>query len=232
MVEKSTERTFETSGQVKTTSSKTYDIFNIDGVRYRHQTEKDGKPLPPYEARKAKEALDLKIAERKKETETQRRQHIADQEKRRTETRSFLREIPDAFNFQLLREETIENRRAWVIRAEPNAGYRPQRFESRILQKFRCTLWIDQIDYQWAKADCESLDTVSYGFFLARVNKGAQVVFEQTRINNDVWLSKRMLVRYDVRLALFKHQIGELDQVYSNFRKFQTDSKIVPAHPK
>lgn len=229
MVEKSTERIFDSSGKIKTSSSKTYDILNIDGVRYHRQIEADGKPLSPGEARKAQEKIDRKIAERKNETEAQRRQHLAEQEKRRTEARSFLKEVPDAFNFQILREETLDSRRVWAIRAEPNAGYRPRRPESRILQKFHCTLWIDQTDYQWAKADCESLDTVSIGLFVARLNKGAHVIFEQTRLNNEVWLMKRFQVKYDVRLALLKHQAGEIEQVHSNFRKFQTDSKIVPA---
>jgi hypothetical protein len=229
MVEKRTDRVFDSSGRVKTASSKTFDILNIDGIRYHRQTEKDGKPLPSDEARKAQETIDRKIAERKNETEAQRHQHITEQEKRRTEARSFLKEIPDAFNFQILREETLDSRRVWVIRAEPNAGYRPHRPEARILQKFHCTLWIDQTDYQWAKADCESLDTVAFGLFLARLNKGAHIIFEQTRLNNEVWLLKRIEVKYDVRLALFKHQSGEFEQVHSNFRKFQADSKIVPS---
>jgi hypothetical protein len=227
MVEKSTERIFDSSGKIKTTSSKTYDILSIDGIRYHRQIENDGKPLSPDEARKAQEKIDRKIADRKNETEAQRQQHLTEQEKRRTEARSFLKEIPDAFDFVILREETFDSRRVWVIRAEPNAGYRPRKPESRILQKFHCTLWIDQMDYQWAKADCESLDTVSIGLFVARLNKGAHVVFEQTRLNNEVWLTKRIQVKYDVRLALLKHQTGEFEQVHSNFRKFQADSKIV-----
>jgi hypothetical protein len=59
--------------------------------------------------------------------------------------------------------------------------------------------------------------------------QGAHIIFEQTRLNTEVWLLKRIEVKYDVRLALFKHQSGEFEQVHSNFRKFQADSKIVPS---
>jgi hypothetical protein len=227
MVEKTTERVFDSSGKVKTANSQTSDILNLGGFRYHRQIEKDGKPLSPEEDRKAREELDRKIAERKNQTDAQRQRDLAEHQKRRAEARSFLKEVPDAFDFQLLREETIDNRRVWVIRAEPNPSYHPHQTKAKILQKFHCTTWIDQTDYQWVKADCESLDTVSLGLFLARLNKGAHVVFEQTRVNDEVWLLKRMKVNYDVRLALLKHQAGEFEQVQSNFRKFLTDSKIV-----
>src|SRR5882757_8717547 len=84
MVEKSTERIFDSSGKVKTSSSKTYDILNIDGVRYHRQIENNGKPLSPDEARKAQEKLDRTLAEHKNRTEAQRRQYLAEQQKRRT----------------------------------------------------------------------------------------------------------------------------------------------------
>jgi hypothetical protein len=95
-----------------------------------------------------------------------------------------------------------------------------------MLSKFRGTLWIDKRDFEWVKVDCESIDTVRIGLFLLRLNKGAHIQVDQTRVNDEVWLMKRFAVRYDVRL-LGKRENAEDEQVFSNFKKFSADSKIV-----
>jgi hypothetical protein len=51
--------------------------------------------------------------------------------------------------------------------------------------------------------------------------------FEQTRVNDEIWLPSSMLVRFQARLALLRVLRGEYDIRYSNYRKFQSDSKII-----
>ena len=65
------------------------------------------------------------------------------------------------------------------------------------------------------------------GLFLARLNAGAKLLFEQTRINNDVWLPKYEHVSGSGRLGLVKKIALEQDLTWSNYRKFQVESKVV-----
>ncbi|MEP6538795.1 MAG: hypothetical protein ABJF23_25900 [Bryobacteraceae bacterium] len=225
LTQKSVEKTVGSDGLLKLTSSKTKDIFFIEGDRYSRLIERDGKPLSPDEEKRERERFEKRLAAGK--TAAKRKDQSAEREKRRQQQREFLKELPDAFTFKMLSPETIDGRPVWTIQADPRPDYKPHAFEAKLFSKFRGKLWIDKGDYEWAKMELESIDTVAFGFFLARLAKGAHLVIEQTRLNDEVWLPKRVNIRYDARLALLKHQAGEVEETMYNFRKFQTDSRIV-----
>jgi len=227
MAEKSVEKVLDSSGRVKSSSSKTKDIFFIHGDRYSRLIERDGKPLSAEEEKKEKERFEKRLAERNRETEAQRNKRLAEREKRRQQEREFLKELPEAFVFKLLPDETIGGRAVWTIEANPRPDYKARASQAKIFTKFRGKLWIDKAEYEWVKVELESIDTVSFGFFLARLAKGAHLTVEQTRLNDEVWLPKHVNIRYDARLALLKHQAGEVDEIMYNFKKFQTDSRIL-----
>ena len=86
-------------------------------------------------------------------------------------------------------------------------------------------MWIDKKDYQWVKVDLESLDTITFGGFLLRLAKGSHVTVENTRVNNEVWLPKRVDIKGSVRVALVHVMRGEIIYTFSDYKKFQTDSR-------
>ena len=63
---------------------------------------------------------------------------------------------------------------------------------------------------------------------MARIHKGSRIVIEQTRINDEVWLPQHINVKVDARLALLKDFNLEDDITYRDYKKFRTDTKIVP----
>jgi hypothetical protein len=227
MVQKSVEKVLDSNGNVKSTSSKTRDILFIRGERYTRLIERDGKALSPDERKTEEEKLSKRVAGSEAESEADYNKRMASREARRQKEREFLQELPEAFDFKLVGEDQIDGRAVWIIEANPDPGYKPRVSKAQLFQKFRGKVWIDKLDYEWVKAECESIDTVSFGFFLARLGKGARLTFEQVRLNDEVWLPKRIQVRYDARLALLKHRVGEVEQTMYNFRKFQTDSRIL-----
>jgi hypothetical protein len=46
-------------------------------------------------------------------------------------------------------------------------------------------------------------------------------------VNNEVWLPKRVVVGGSVRVALVHVMRGEIIYTFSDYKKFQTDSRIV-----
>ena len=96
-----------------------------------------------------------------------------------------------------------------------------------ISSKFRGKLWIDKADYQWVKTEAEATGDISWGLFIARLNKGAYLNIEMTRINDEVWLPQHIEAKASARLALVKKYRIESDTRYSNYRKFQVDSRVV-----
>ena len=59
-------------------------------------------------------------------------------------------------------------------------------------------------------------------------SKIVPLVFEQTRVADDLWLPKRMYMKGAGRLGLIKRIAMEQEITWSNYRRFQVDSKIVP----
>jgi len=75
--------------------------------------------------------------------------------------------------------------------------------------------------------DIECIDTVSLGWFLARVHKGSRIVVEQTRVNDEVWLPKHIAVKVDVRVALLREFDVNEEQTYRDYKKFRATARIV-----
>ena len=53
------------------------------------------------------------------------------------------------------------------------------------------------------------------------------MTLEQTRVNDEVWLPRRLTFKFDARVALFKGYNIDGDQAYRDYKKFRTTSKIV-----
>ncbi|HEY6393038.1 MAG TPA: hypothetical protein VIX89_17285 [Bryobacteraceae bacterium] len=220
------ERHLDSRGQVKKEDKSAWETVILYGEPHRRMLERDGKPLPPNEQRKEQEKLDKEVSKLARETPDQRQHRIAGYEKRRQKDREFLMEIPDLYTFHLEGEEKVDGRDVWVILAAPKAGYQPKQHDAKPLLKIRGKLWIDKSEYQWVRLEAETMDTISFGLFLARLNPGAKLVFEQMRVNDELWVPKREFVRGAGRIGLLKKVAMEQELTWSNYRKFQVESKV------
>jgi hypothetical protein len=216
----------DSDGAVKKTETSTSEILEIYGEQVERLIAKDDKPLSAEDAKKEDEKIQKIIDKRKQESEGDRRKRLEKEEKDREEDRKFVLEIADAFNFRLIGSEIIAGRDTWLFEGEPRPGYQPRNREAKILSKFKGRVWIDKADSQWVKLDITAIDTISVGFVLARIHKGTRVIIELTRVNDEVWLPKHVLLHFDARIALFKSFDEDVDQTYRDYKKFRTDTKI------
>jgi hypothetical protein len=226
-IERDEEHKLDGKGQVKSTEVKTYEVLEIYGEQVQRLIEKDNKALNGKDAAKEEEKIQKVIDKRKNESADARKKREKKEEKDREESRKFEREVADAYNFHLVGTESLGGRDAWVIDAEPRPGYEPRMKEAKFLPKFHGRVWIDKDEAQLAKLDIECIDTVSLGWFLARVHKGSRIAVEQTRVNDEVWLPKHLEVKVDVRLALLKNFNVDLEQTFRDYKKFRATAKIV-----
>ncbi len=225
-IETTETRRLDGKGRIKKTESESFDVLILGGRPYKKLIEKNGRPLSPQEAVKAEADFEKELRKRRGESEKQRAALAAKQEKERRESRKFLNEIPEAFTFQLAGVEQFDGRPVWVIDAEPRPEFRPKVKRADLLKKFRGRLWIDQQQYQWVRVEMETIETVSFGLFLARLGPGAQLSFEQARVNDEVWLPRRASTRLTARLGLVARLNAETDVEWKQYRKFQTDSRV------
>jgi hypothetical protein len=226
-LQRTEERRMDGTGQTKSKEVKTYDITLLQGSPYVRLVARDDRPLPPAEDKKEQDKLNKSIAERMKETPAQRERRISDYDKRRARQQEAMREIGDAFEFRVTQQDRVEGRDVWVLQATPRPGYQPRSSEAKVLPHVRGNLWIDQKSYHWTKLEAEVITPVSWGLFLVRLDSGARIYFDETLVNDEVWLPQHIWVAASARLGLFKKLRVEEDTTYTKYRRFQTDSRII-----
>jgi hypothetical protein len=225
-VEREEEHKLDGPGNVKKTETRTREVLQVYGEEVERLIAKDDKPLSDAESKKEEEKIQKVIDKYKNESESSRRKRLEKDGKERQEERKFVLEIADAFTFRLVGSETLDGRDTWVIEGEPRTGYEPKERSTKILSKFRGRVWIDQAEGQWVRLDITAIDSISVGWFLARIHKGMHIEAEQTKINDEVWLPKHVAVRVDARLALMKSYNEDVDETFRDYKKFRTESKI------
>ena len=223
----SAERHFDSHGKVASTKQEKWETLILDGEPQRRTFEKDGKPLSPEEARSQQRRLDEASRKLSAETPAEKQRRLDDYEKRRKREFAFLSEIPDLFDLKLEGESTVNGRPVWVVSGAPRPGAQPKSHDAKMLLKGRGRLWIDKATYQWAKVEAQTTGTIAWGLFLARLNPGASLVFEQMPVSDDLWLPKRLFLTGSGRVGLIKRLAEDEEVQWSNYRKFSVDSKVL-----
>jgi hypothetical protein len=208
-------------GRVTDFKDETNEVLYLYGRPFDHLVARNGKPLPPDEAAKEKRKVD-------KESEKRRRNPGSGDEERQR-FRKTAREVPDAFTFRMLGEEDVHGERAWLIEAKPRKDYRAQTKEAKNYRSISARLWIDQKERVLSRAEVVVEDTISFGLFLFRLQPGARIEIDRTRLEQNVWLPRHVFIKGDGKLLGLKTLRIEVDASYSDYKKFQTDSRIVAA---
>ena len=220
-------RELDADSHVKAVHSTVDEVLYIGGKQYFRPLEKDGKAIPLAEAKKEQAKLDRAAAEASRLTEAERNKRISDAERDRAKSRAQFKDIPDAYDFKLVGETVIDGRGAYEITASPRADYRGEL--RGILHSLEGTLWIDKQDFNWVKFEADVLKPFSLGWFLARVGQGTHLSYELMRVNDELWVPKEISLKASARLTLLRKVNVEQQVTFSEYRKFQTDSRVVQA---
>lgn len=226
-ITRETTRKLDAQGNVKSSEGEGFETMVLFGRPYRRRIERNGQPIPADEKRRQQEKVDKLTVKLERESPAERERRLADYVQEREKDREFLREIPDAFDFTLIGSETVDGRNTWVVSAKPKPGYRAQHGDAKAFAKIEGKLWIDQREFQWVRVEATTLDTISWGWCLARLDPGATLRFEQGRVNDEIWLPKRELLAGSGRLILLRKLSEQQETTWSDYRKFQVDSKVI-----
>lgn len=225
------ERELDKAGQAKKIESRTFDVLFLYGRRYEKLTAKNDQPLPANEQAKEEEKLRRETEKRQRESENDRQRLAKEQQKRSDELRKMVDEVEKAYLLRLEGTERLDARDVYRISAVPRPGYSKLFPPYSILNKLKGTMWIDADEFQLVKMDAEVIEPFSFGLILARAYPGTHFSFEQSRINNEVWLPKAAEAKIDGRFGLIRKVRTDVSVSWKNFRKFQADSRIVEVVP-
>jgi hypothetical protein len=189
-----------------------------DGFPIVRLLERDGKPVPEEERRKNDEAIRKRLAELKAMPPEQRRRHQEENRNKRRKDDAWLKEAPEALDFQLAGEEIVNDRRAFALDCSPHKGYHPKNLFSRVFEKMRGRIWIDKAESELVKADMEVFDSVHIGWgVVGRIEKGSRLVLQRQKAADGTWLPQEQTVKFSARMMLFKSIHNEVTIRYSDY---------------
>jgi hypothetical protein len=195
-VQRDQDRRLDSRGVVKSEDSKLSKMTLVNGDRFEQLVEHNEHPPSVEEQRVNAEDLD----KRKRETPADRAVRLSTEK----ENSSFLRDVVSGFDFQLVGEELVGDRPAYVLHATPHPGYHASGKYGNIFSRVEAKLWVDKQDLVWIKVDGQITQSFSLGYFIARVQRGSQIHVEQTRIGGATWVPRRVEVRGSARILFLK----------------------------
>jgi hypothetical protein len=204
---------------------KEYDVFNCGGDEVRHLVKNDSKPLTPEEQKKEDDRFNKEFSEMQKkraELANDPKKQEKEDEDQQTQISDFLR----AESFTNPRRERFRGQDVIVFDFGPNPDYKPRKLAESIVQKLVGVVWIDEEARDVARLEARFNDTVKIGGgLLASLDKGTNLVLEQTKINGEVWLPSYAEVNAAARVVFVHVKQNEIDH-YSDYKKFRVETRI------
>jgi hypothetical protein len=208
-VERDQDRRLDAQGQLKSEKVDVTRMILVNGARFEQLIERNGQPPSAEEQNKLAQDLE----KLKNETPQERTARLGKSQ----ENRSFLRDMLEGFNFRLIGEEVLSNRPTYVFQVTPHPGYHARGQYGKIFSKVEGKLWIDKSDFGWIKVEGQVTQPFSMGLFVARVQRGSQVVLEQISVGDAVWVPKRLEVRAGAKILFLKSLDIERILTYSDY---------------
>ena len=229
------ETEFEGDGRVKKREVTEYTFFYLDGHEVTTRVKKDGKALSAEEQRKENEKTQKHIAElQKREAKKEAKEEKAKEEGKNDEKDEpgievFLR----ACQFVNPRRERFRGQDVLVFDFEPNPEFKAHKMVEKFAQKLAGVVWIDEKAHQVARLEAYFVgDMKIAGGLLANLQKGTSFVFEQSFVNNEVWLPTYGEAHIGVRFLMVKGIKVGLVTRYWDYKKFNVETLSTIAKPK
>jgi hypothetical protein len=215
----------DSDGNVKSRTMKDYDVFYIGEEQVLHLLAKDGKPLTGDE----KKSEDDKFNEQYDKLKKKQAELAADPKKKAKQEEEDEAQLSD-----FLRAELFTNPRRQVFRGHDviafdvngNPDYKPKKRIDSIIQKLSGTMWVDEQAREIVRLEARFVEGVKIGGGLvASLAKGSNFVFEQERINDEVWLPSYAEVHFSGRIVFVKLKQNAIDH-YSDYKKFRSGAAL------
>jgi hypothetical protein len=226
--EKQTLMQLDSKGTVRTREVNVFEVFprSAERVGYRRRVVRDGVPLSPAELKKEDQEI-----ERRTQAAERRRIRTTEAERERNRRERLQKEeqiIDDAlgvFEVEMSGRETINGRPAILLKFQPRAAYKPKTSEGKNMQHVAGRAWIDEEDHQVTRIEAEVINPISIGFgLLARLQKGASIVAERRKFNDEIWLPVKTEITLNARVLLLKGFNLRLINEYSEHKKYTVDT--------
>jgi hypothetical protein len=211
----------DSDGSIKSREMKDYDVFYVGQDAAQRLLAKDGKPLEGREKQEEDDRFNKdydKLKKKQAELANDPKKQAKEEEEDEADLSDFLR----AELFANPRRETFRGHELIVFEVSANPDYRPKKRIDSIIQKLSGTMWVDEDAREVVRLEARFTDSVKIGGGLvASLAKGSNFVFEQEKINDEVWLPSYAEVHVSGRIVFVKLKQNFVDH-FTDYKKFHS----------
>jgi hypothetical protein len=230
------ETEYDGTGKAAKVERHEYTFFYLDGEEISTLVGEDGKPLSEEKQVKQNDITKKRIEEiQKKQSKKEAKEEKAREEGKdekdddEPDIEIFLR----ACQFVNPRHERFRGQDVLVFDFEGNPEYKPKKIAERVAQQLAGVIWVDEKQHEVVRLEAYFVKDFRFaGGLLANLQKGTSFIFEQTFLNNEVWLPTYEEAHVGVRVLLVKgFKVNETTR-YSDYQRFHIETLSKIAKPK
>ncbi len=231
------ERKHDGDGRVKETETRKYEVTPIGDRSVERLMSINGKELSASEREKEDKRVQKEVEEilkrrERKEQKEERARAKGEKEKDDdddVEIKDFLR----ISEITSIRREMFRGHEVIAFDFEPRKGFKPKNRAEDIVNKLAGTIWVDEAARQVARLEARLTDSYKIGGgVLASIGASTAFSFEQEKIGDEIWLPSSMEANISARVLLLAKFNRSVERHYSEYKKYQIDSKYDLSKPK
>jgi hypothetical protein len=234
------ERKHDGDGRVKETETKIYEVTPIGDEAVERLLSVNGKELSPSEQEKEDKRIQKEIEEilkrrekkQQKKEEREAREARGEKEKQDKDELTIL-DFLRISEITSVRREVFRGQQVIAFDFEPRKGFKPKNRVQDIVNKLAGTIWVDENAKQVARLEARLTDSFKLGGgVLASIAPSTAFAFEQEKIGDEIWMPSFGEANISARVMLFAKFNRSLERRYSDYKKYQIDSKYELNKPK
>jgi hypothetical protein len=201
-------------------TSRTSQVVMIAGSDYYLPLAINDEPLSPDRETAELQKLKAEFQRRNRESAETAKRRISGYNQAREEDGALLREFPRAFDYELLREETLHEHSAWVLAASPKPADRslPATRAAKILAGMRGTLWVDRQTFHVIQAEGNVVRSVPIYSIFAKVLPGTHIETGMLPAADSFWFISELSMSLAVSKFFVFRSTEVTRSTYSGYR--------------
>jgi len=231
------ERKHDGDGRIKESETKTYEVTPIASEFVERLMSVNGKELSASEREKEDKRVQKEIEDivKKREKKQQRQERAREKGEKKKDDDDDI-EIKDFLRISeitSIRREMFRGHEVIAFDFEPRKGYKPRSRAEDIVSKLAGTIWVDEAAQQIARLEARFTDSYKIGGgMLASIGSSTAFSFDQEKIGDEVWLPSAMEANLSARVLMLAKLNRSIERRYSDYKKYQIDSKYELTKPK
>jgi hypothetical protein len=222
-----TERKHDGQGRIKESETSVYEVTPVAGDFIRRRVSVDGKELSRSELEKEDRRVEKEVREAIKRREEEQNKPKKEDDDDIT-ILTFLR-ISEVTS---VRREVFRGQEVIAFDFEPRKGFKPKNRQETIVSKLAGTVWVDEPASQIVRLEARLVSSFKLGGgLLASVAPETAVVFEQEKVDGEIWLPSYSEANIAARVMLFVKFNRSAVTQYSDYKKHKVESEYQLKNP-